>query len=29
VRMWMGATAQHFGLPEGCFAEAFQVVDTR
>ena len=29
VRMWMGATAQQFGLPEGRFAEAFQVVDTR
>ena len=29
VRGWMGMTAQHFGLPEGRFAEAFQVVDTR
>ena len=29
VRAWMGATAQQMGLPEGRFAEAFQVVDTR
>ena len=29
VRGWMGMTAQHFGLPEGRLAEAFQVVDTR
>jgi LmbE family N-acetylglucosaminyl deacetylase len=29
VRTWMALTAQHFGLPEGRFAEAFQVVDTR
>lgn len=29
VRTWMAMTAQHFGLPEGRFAEAFQVVDTR
>jgi hypothetical protein len=25
---WMRATAQRFGLPEGRFAEAFQVVHT-
>ena len=29
VRAWMAATAQRFGLPDGCVAEAFQVVDTR
>jgi LmbE family N-acetylglucosaminyl deacetylase len=29
VRTWMAMTAEHFGLPEGRYAEAFQVVDTR
>ena len=29
VREWTAATAKRFGLPEGCLAEAFQVVDTR
>ncbi|MEK7424986.1 MAG: PIG-L deacetylase family protein [Actinomycetota bacterium] len=29
VRAWLGTTATQFGLPEGRFAEAFQVVDTR
>lgn len=29
VRAWMQLTASTFGLGEGRFAEAFQVVDTR
>jgi len=29
VRGWMQATAAQFGLPEGAYAEAFQVIDTR
>jgi LmbE family N-acetylglucosaminyl deacetylase len=29
VREWAMATASRFGLPEGCAAEAFRLVDTR
>ena len=29
VRSWTAANATSFGLPEGHFAESFQVVDTR
>jgi LmbE family N-acetylglucosaminyl deacetylase len=29
VRAWMASTAASFGLPEGRYAEAFHVVDTR
>ena len=28
VRLWLGAHAKNFGLPEGSFAEVFQVIDT-
>lgn len=29
VREWLAGTAKHFGLPDGSYAEAFRVVDTR